>query len=250
MSEFLCAIHTQNGMPRAAALVEQTAGPAYVLRALHVSPTAQEVADLLVSEPQYAAATTVVVTGGQRGADALHAVGLSASPVTLDHSGTPATALQTTLGILVGTFERVYRDGDVTIPGEVDGASDAVAALYTHADLGAAAADSNRDADGNLDPGAGTPIGGADARRGPDRAIVEQSGNAASLSTEVVDDRSGRHAAGVIGARDQREGRVAAEPDSAPELGEYADQATALALAVWFGEATRDQLPRTGQARA
>ncbi len=248
MSKFLCAVHTEGATLRAAVLVEQTDAPAYVVRTIHASPTAQDVADLLASEPQYVAATTVIASGGQPGADVLHAVGLTASPVTLDGSGSPATALQTTLGVLVGTFERVYRDGDVHIPGEVDGASDAVAALYTSADLDAAAAGSDRDADGDLDAGAGTPIGGADAQAGPNRAIVEQSGNAAGLSTRVVDDRSGRHAAGVIGARDTDEGRVAAEPGTAPDLGDRSGVATALALAVWFGEATRDALPRTGQA--
>lgn len=241
MPRFLCAVHATTGTSAAAALVEQTDGPAYVVRSLHNDASLEDIRDLLASEPQYVAATTVIASGGQRGADALHAVGLSASPVSLTAGGNPTESLQTSLGVLVGTFERVYRDGDVTVPGDVDGASAAVAALYTHADLDAAAADSDRGPSGDLDE-TNLP-----AKDGPNEAIIEQSGNAASLSTTVV--AGDRPRSGVLTADDGAPSRIAATTtDAAPELGAHADVATALALAVWFGEATRGQMPLTDQA--
>lgn len=242
MPRFICAVHAPEGSPRSAALVEQTDGPAYVVRSLHASATPEALRDLLASEPQFVAATMVVTTGGQRGADALHAVGLSASPVRLDvGAGGPGETRRTSLGTLVATFERVYRDGDVTVAGDVDGASDAVAALYAHADLYAAAPDGDRGPSGDLDE---TNLPAED---GPNEAIIEQSGNAAALSTTVID--GDRPASGALTAGSGPLGRVAvATSDGAPDLGEHADVATALALAVWFGEATRDRTPLTDQA--
>ena len=265
MARFLCAVHAPNAAPRAYALVEvmagtPPAGPSYVvrdLRSVAVPEGAegddpfQPVLRAVASEPQYAAQTTFVVTGGQRAADALHEHGPSAAAVTLlADNGADVDAADVSLQVLVDTFERLYRDGAVTVPGSLDAASDAVDALYREADLEAAAPDSDRDADGDLDTGSTTLAGTTVPGDGPSPTVVEQSGSAAPVSTEVVEApvTADEASAAAVDARESVARVAAATGAPAPDLGDAEDVAVALALACWYGETTRDTLPQTDKA--
>lgn len=257
MARFFCAVHAPDATPRAFALVEQMPGddgPTYAVRDLRAvsgdDPT-QTILDALAAEPQYAAQTTVVMTGGQEAVDALHERGPSAVAVTLiDDASADADALDAPLQVLVDTFEWVFRDGDVEIPGSLDdGASGAVAALHAEADLEAAGPGSDRDADGDLrtdesETMAGTRVSGD----GPDAVRVEQSGNEEQVSTEKVQApvTMSEASAAAVDTLGLRAGRVAASTGGpVPDLGDDADVAVALALAVWYGETVRDELPAT-----
>lgn len=244
MASFLCAVAARDAMPRAFALVEQSAGaaaPSYTVRVLRALDAADPFADLLsaaAAGEQTAGHVRFVTTGGQKAADALRAHGPSASVVSVGPRAADAAGVS--LQVLVDTFERLYRDGAVTVPGEID--AGAVAALYGAADLAAAAPDGDRGLDGDLDPALGAD--------GPAPAVIEQSGSAAPLSTEIIQRPiSPAEASAVAVAADVRVGRVAAATGGPePDLGEHADTATALALAVWFGEASRDGLLPTDKA--
>ena len=113
--------------------------------------------------------------------------------------------------------------------------------LATPADLDAAAPDGMRGPDGDLD---------TYEIDGPNPAIVEESGSAAPLSTEVIQDPlSTDELSAMAVVTHVRVGRVAAATNGPePDLGEHADTATALALAVWFAEASRDELMPTDKA--
>lgn len=259
MAHFICALHAPDATPRAFALVEQLPGgaaPTYAvrdLRALSGDDPTQTVLDVISSEPQYAGQTEFVTTGGQKAADALHERGPSAAAVTIlgDDSG-DADAMDVSAQVLVGTFERLYRDGAVTVPGTLDAASDVIETLYTVADLDAAAPDSDRDDNGDLDADGETEAmsGASYDGDGPDPAVIEQSGSEANMSTRVVrapitaDEAS----AAAVDASD-RVARIASSTDGpAPDLGEHEATALALTLACWYGEATRDDLPATDKA--
>ena len=263
MARFLCAVHAPNAAPRAYALVEVEDGqeaPVYTvrdLRSIDVPEGAEggepfrSVFDAVNAEPQYAAHTTFVTTGGQRSADAIHEHGPSAVAVTLLGDDGPDTdAHDVSLQVLVDTFERLYRDGAVTVPGSLDAASAAIDAMYGAADLEAAAPDSDRDRDGDLDTGSTTLAGTTVPGRGPSPTVVEQSGSAAPVSTEVVEApvTADEASAAAVDARRQV-GRIATSTGApAPDLGEAEGTAIALALACWFGEASRDSLPQTDKA--
>lgn len=255
MARFFCAVHAPDATPRAFALVEQLPGdtdPTYAVRELRTlsgdDPT-QTLLDVVASEPQYAAQTTFVLTGGQKAVDALHERGPSGVAVTLlGDDSADADALDVPLQVLVDTFEWLYRTDAVDVPGDLDLGSNAVDALYSAADLDAAAPDSDRDPDGDITGNesetlAGTTFEGS----GPDAVRVEQSGSAENTSTERIEapvTMSDASAAAVDAER--RVGRVAADTNGeAPDLGDHADVATALALACWYGEASRDELPAT-----
>lgn len=253
MPTFLCAVHAPDGDPRAFALVEQMPGdadgPSYTVRDLRALDADDPTADLLgvtASEEQYAGNVRFVTTGGQRAADALHARGPSAMAVQIRGGGSAsADAQSVSLQVLVDTFERLYRADAVTVPGHFDAASGAVDALYSAADLENAAPGSDRDSTGDLDAGApGT------SSAGPNATTVEQSGNAAPLSTETVNAPVSPDEASAAAVAAQRNvARTAAQTSAeVPDLGEHADVATALALAVWFGESSRDRIGSTDKA--
>ncbi len=243
MASFLCAVAARDAMPRAFALVEQSgdaAAPSYTVRVLRALDAGDPIADLLAAaaaDEQTAGNVRFVTTGGQKAADALHARGPSAFAVTVGPRATDAAGVS--LQVLVDTFERLYRDGAVTVPNQID--AGAVAALYAEADLDAAAPGGDRDPDGTLE---------TDTSDGPNPAVVEQSGSAAPLSTEVVQrPLSTDELSAMAVATNVRVGRVAAATNGPePDLGEHADTATALALAVWFAEASRDDLLPTDKA--
>ena len=46
----------------------------------------------------------------------------------------------------------------------------------------------------------------------------------------------------------ENQARIAADTGATVDLGDHEDVALALALAVWYGEASRDSLPQTDQA--
>lgn len=261
MAHFICALHAPDAAPRAFALVEvmnsgSADGPTYAVRDCRAltgdDPTAT-VLDAVAAEPQYAGQTTFVSTGGQRAVDALHDRGPSAAAVTLltGDTSADADAHDVRLQVLVDTFERLYRDGAVEVPGTLDAASAAVDAIYGAADLEAGAADSDRDEAGDLDEGETRTLAGTSVRGdGPDAVVVEQSGTEANVSTEAVEApvTADEASAAAVDARD-RVGRVAAPTNGpAPDLGDHADAATALALACWYGEVSRDDLPATDKA--
>ena len=251
MARFICAVHAPEGTPQAAALLEQLDGPTYTVRDLRTVNGLDGLTTMLASERQYAGQTTVVTTGGQRAADAIHEHGPSAVAVTLlGDSGGDADALDVPLQVLVDTFEWLYRDDALTVPGSLDAASAAVDALYSAADLDVAAPDSERDADGDLETGSTTLAGTTVPGDGPSPSVVEQSGSEAPVSTEVVESpiTTDEASAAATDARD-RVGRVAAATGGpAPDLGEHAAHAIALALGCWYGEASRDDLPATDKA--
>ena len=255
MARFFCAVHAPDATPRAFALVEQLPGdgdPTYAvrdLRALSGDDPTQTLLDVVASEPQYAAQTTFVLTGGQAAVDALRERGPSGVAVTLPGDGSAdADALDVPLQVLVDTFEWLYRTDAVDVPGDLDAGSGAVDALYSAADLDAAAPDSDRDPDGDVTGNesetlAGTTVAGS----GPDAVTVEQSGSEANVSTERVEApvTMAEASAAAVDA-ERRVGRVAADTNGpAPDLGDHADVAVALALACWYGEASRDELPAT-----
>ncbi|MGB3544274.1 hypothetical protein, partial [Rubrivirga sp.] len=75
------------------------------------------------------------------------------------------------------------------------------------------------------------------------------SGSAANVSTEVVEKpitMSEATAAALEG--EVRAARVASSTGATVDLGDAADTATALALACWYGETSRDSLPQTDKA--
>lgn len=252
MARFLCALHAPDATPRSFALIEVMDGPTYAVRDLRTVSSAADVLSAVSGEPQYAGQTTFVATGGQKAVDALHEHGPSAAAVTLtDGASADSDAHDVSLQVLVDTFERLYREGAVDVPGTLDAASTAIEAMYTVSDLEAAAPDSDRSDDGDLDEDSSTTLAGTDvAGDGPSPSTVEQSGSAENVSTEVIDapiQPAEATAAAVDG--DVRVGRIAtATGAAAPDLGEHADTAIALALACWYGEASRDDLPQTDKA--
>ena len=259
MARFICAVHAPDATPRAFALIEQLpgrSGPTYAvrdLRALSGDDPTREVLDLISSEPQYAGQTSFVTTGGQKAADALHDRGPSATAVTLrgDASG-DSDAMDVSAQVLIDTFERLYRDGAVSVPGTLDTASDVIDVLYTVADLDAASPDSDRDDDGDLDDDGETASmnGARYAGDGPATTAVEQSGAEAAVSTRkikapVTNDEA---SAAAVDARSRVARIASATGAAAPDLGEHEAPALALTLACWYGEATRDDLPATDKA--
>ena len=257
MARFLCALHAPDSSPRSFALVEVlTDGPEPVyavrdLRTVSGDDASASVLEAVNSEPQYAGQTTFVTTGGQKAADALHEHGPSAVAVTLTGtSSADVDAQDVSLQVLVDTFERLYRAGAVEVPGTVDAASPAMDAMHAAADLEAAAPDSDRDAQGDLDGGSSETLAGTDVPGdGPRPSVIEQSGSAANVSTEVVESpiTMSEATAAAVDA-EVRQARIASSTGATVDLGDAEDVATALALACWYGETSRDELPQTDKA--
>ena len=258
MASFIAAVHTRKGQPLAFALVEQLAGPRgagprgtrYAVRRLHRlgDDGLQHVLGDLTEGRETVAQTTLVVTGGQAAADRFHDAGPSAVPVTL--LGPDATAGTDTLSVwtqaLVDTFERVYRDGDVEVPGSLDAGSEAVDALYRASDLEAVAPDAELD-----DNGGATEAMSGDVYPGVQKAVeIEQSGAEENVSTGVIGRQRNSEATEMLaaGLERPRRGRIAGSSGAAADLGPAEDVAFALALAVWYGEYAADALPVTDQA--
>ena len=248
MAQFIAAVHADGDTPRAVALVETdvaASGVTYTVREVRTlgDDPFDAIGSMLASEPQYVGNTVAVTTGGQKAADALHARGPSAAAVSLrdGESSADRDALDVSRQVLVDTFEMLFRQGAVTVPTPGETASGAVQALYQGADLDNAAPEGERNDEGDLD---------GDSPGGPDADRIAQSGNAAALSTETVKRPvDAREATAAAVAMEERVGRVAADTgESAPDLGEHGDAALALALAVWYGETTADDLPLTDQA--
>ena len=239
MARFICALHAPDATARAFALVEVMGGPepTYAVRDLRAVSSASEVLRALAAEPQYAGHTTVVTSGGQRSADAVHEHGPSAVAVTVGAGDTDAHDVSAQ--VLVDTFERLYRAGAVDVPGSLDAASRAVDAMYRAADLDAAAPDSDRTDDGDLDVDGEAP--------GP--VVIEQSGSEANVSTQVIKApvTAAEASAAAVDA-DERVARIAAHTGAEVDLGDAEPVALALALACWYGEASRDSLPQTDKA--
>lgn len=258
MARFLCALHAPDSTPRAYALLEvMTSGPEPVyavrdLRTVSGDDAWASVLEAVNNEPQYAGQTTFVSTGGQKAVDALHEHGPSAAAVTLtgDNSA-DVDAQDVSLQVLVDTFEGLYRAGAVEVPGTVDAASAAIDAMYSAADLEAAAPDSDRDASGDVNGSSSETLSGDQVMGdGPDPSVIEQSGSAANVSTEVVENPISMDEASAIAVDSQiRHARVASFTGAAaPDLGDAADTAIALALGCWYGETSRDELPQTDKA--
>ncbi|MDX1418587.1 MAG: hypothetical protein R3181_01355 [Rubricoccaceae bacterium] len=252
MASFIAAVHTRDGQPTALALVEQFPGtPArYAVRRLHPldgDDARQHVLNDLSDDREVVGHVTLVVTGGQAAADRFHDAGPSAIPVTLTGPGTPADAdaISVPPQVLVDTFERVFRDGDVEIPGAFEHASRAVDALYTAADLDAAAPDRDDD-----EPTTEAMSGDVYAERADTATTVEQSGSEANVSTGIVGDTRTSRAVEMLARGIERtpRGRIAAATGAEVDLGEHEDVALALALATWYGEYAADELPVTDQA--
>lgn len=253
MASFIAAVHTRKGQPVAFALAEQRPGPRgarYAVRRLHRlgDDGLQHVLADLTADREATAHTTLVVSGGQPAADRFHDAGPSAVPVVLlgPDASAGADSLSVWTQTLVDTFERVYRDGDVEVPGVLDAASEAVDALYRGADLEAVAPDGEAyDDDGTTSAMSGDVYPGT-----PRPVTVEQSGGEANVSTGVIGRRRDSDATEMLGSETERprRGRIAGSSGAAPDLGEAEDVAFALALAVWFGEYAADELLVTDQA--
>ena len=245
MAQFIAAVHATDATPRALALLEAQTGASglsYVVRdvrTLDGDPVAA-INSFLASEPQYVGQTTLVTTGGQAAADALHAAGPSAAAVTLvsDSTRPDQDALDVSAQVLVDTFEMLFRAGAVEAPAPTDAVANAIHTLYQGADLDNAAPEGDRNADGDLDD--------AD---GPGAVRVEQSGSASPTLTQTIKAPIGaREASAAAVDAGERLGRVAAHTGEPVSLGEHESVALALALGVWYGEITADDLPMTDQA--
>ena len=254
MARFLCAVHAADGDPRAYAIVEvlaDAAAPTYAVRDLRrVSgdDPLRAVLDAVAGEKQYAGQTTLVTSGGQAVADAFHEVGPSAVAVNVGSGD--ADAHDVPAQVLVDTFERLYRAGAVEVPGTLDAASEAIDALYSSADLEAAAPDSDRDDSGDIDGGTSRTLSGDEVPgSGPEPDVVEQSGSAANTSTQVIKApiTADEASAAAVDAR-ETQARIASATGEPVDLGDHEDVALALALACWYGEASRDDLPQTDKA--
>ena len=244
MAQFIAAVHSSDASPRAMALVETSDTPQgahYTVREVREIGEWDALNSFLASEPQYVGQTSVVTTGGQNAADALHAHGPSAAAVTL-RAGNSADrdALDVSVQVLVDTFEMLFRAGSIDVPITSEAASDAARALYHGADVDNAAPEGDRDTEGDLEASTDSPE--------PD--VIEQSGSAAATSTEVIKSPiTVREATVAAVEAAERAGRIAADTGAeAPSLGDHEATALALALAVWYGEATADDLPLTDQA--
>lgn len=252
MATFIAAVHTRDGQPVAFALVEQRPGPRgarYAVRRLHPlkgDGALGHVLDDLAEDQEYVGHTTLVVTGGQQAADRFHDAGPSAVPVTLtgpDNGAGGTDALAVSAQVLVDTFERVYRDGDVDVPGALDYGSDAVGALYTASDLEAIVPEREDDTDTTEAMSGDTYAGRADTA-----TTVAQSGREAGVSTGVIGDERVSDATEMPGTEAPPRGLIAAATGTPPAVGAHADVALALALATWYGEYVADALPVTDQA--
>ena len=255
MARFFCAVHAPDAAPRAYAIVEVLAdadAPTYAvrdLRRIDGDDPLQSVLDAIGSEKKYAGQTTVIMSGGQAAVDALHERGPSGVAVTIGAGDNDAHDVPAQ--VLVDTFERLYRDGAVEVPGTLDAATEAIDALYSAADLEAAAPDSDRDAEGDVDDdGASTTLSGEEVPgRGPSPTAVEQTGSEENVSTEVIDRPLTTDEISAAAAdADEPRGRIASETGAEVDLGDHEDVALALALACWYGEASRDGLPQTDKA--
>lgn len=154
MSSFLCGVHVDGGTPVAFALFETLSGgssPRYALRMLREIDGADALGKALASEPQYAGHVAVATTGGAKSVEALHAVASStAYTVAPRFTGKEETV---TSQQLADTFERLFREGAVETPTSSELASAAFEALHRASDLDAAAGDSDREPDGDLEAG-------------------------------------------------------------------------------------------------
>ena len=254
MARFICGVFSPDATPRALSIVEvldDGPEPTYALRELRRiegDDPLQGVLDVLKSEKQYAAQTTVVMSGGQASVDALHERGPSGVAVTIGSGDDDAHDVPAQ--VLVDTFERLYRAGAVEAPGSSDLASEAIDAMYAEADLEAAAPDSDRDDSGDIDGGTSETLSGQEVPgSGPSPTVVEQSGGEAEVSTEVIDAPVNTDEASAA-FTDAREpvARIASQTGDAVDLGDREDVALAFALACWYGEASRDDLPNTDKA--
>jgi hypothetical protein len=247
MPVFICAVSTDGKRPAAYALVEQlkTAGSSrtrYAVRALDRfsdRDPVQQLGDLLATDRQHAGSTILVTTGGQRIADLFHDGGLSA--VAVETGGGPSRdgdTISVAEQTLVDTFAGANRRGDVELPGSIDRASEAVAALYA-AMSDDAGADDEEDFEEFEEDAA------------PD--TIELSGSASSMSTAQIGSDRGEREMGILATGEvqpERKGHVEDRASSfgSADLGAARDTAVALALAVWYGEYSADQLPTTDQA--
>jgi hypothetical protein len=254
MSTFLCAISTHKRIPVAFALLEQFPGvgdekPSYSLRAIARLAEDDPLGDLrdrLAREEQMAGHTIVLAEGGRKVANALHEVGLSSVPVEVGSGGASrdGDTVVVTEQALADTFALVFRQSGFESLADSELASEAVRALYVAMSEDGGAEDGPDEYDELLD---------GEADDAPAAATIAQTGTAEAVSTARV--------GGEASSRDVRpmaEGEVGSSGrDVAPagnpqpvDLGESRDVAVALALAVWFGERSADELPVTDQAGA
>jgi hypothetical protein len=264
MPVFLCAVATDGKAPSAYALVEQNGdGPerTYAVRELGRFGDRDPVAhlqDLLAASKQYVGRVSVITMGGQPLADRFHEGGLSAVAVQTE---APASRDADTLIVpeqqLVDTFAALYRDNAVDIPGSLDGASEALAAVYAAMGEDAGADEATEEEEALVASEASGEDVKAPAQDGPKPAVVEQSGGSAAVSTAQIGNTAGGHRStkdapflvtDELGP--QRQGRTegGSQTFGPVELGNHRGEALALGLAVWYGEYSTTDLPMTDQA--
>jgi len=263
MPVFICAISTEGRDPAAYALLEQSAGPegsspTYTVRDVgrfDDEKPHERLADLLASGEEMTGRTVIVASGGRPTAAALAKSGFSCVPVEI---GTGASRDGDTMSVaeqtLIDTFQAVYRNSIIDTPGALDHLSEAIHALYNAMSIDAGAGETPEAYDDLGPEGEGADAEERDPADHPNQAIIEQSGGAASISTARVGGRDNSRDMLQTSEADvdpERSGRVddrARATGSGAELGEPRDIALALALAVWYGEKTADEIPTTDQA--
>jgi len=264
MPVFLCAVATDGTDPAAYALVEQNGdGPerTYAVRELSRFGDRDPVAhlqDVLAAGKQYVGRVSVITTGGQRVADLFHGGGLSAIAVETE---APASRGADTLSVpeqqLVDTFAALDRYNAIEVPGSVDGASEAIAAMYAAMSDDAGADEATEQEEALAESEATGEEVLPPPTDGPKPAVVEQSGSEANVSTAQIGNTAGGHRSTKDApflvtdeTGPQRHGRVedGTKAFGRVDLGEHRALALALGLAVWYGEYSTTDLPMTDQA--
>lgn len=263
MSVFICAISTEGRTPSAFALVEQSPAPGggrptYTVRDVgrfNDDDPLERLSDLLASGEELTGHTVIVASGGRPTASALGKTGFTTVPVEI---GTGASrdgdAIPVAEQTLIDTFQAVYRNSILDTPGSLDHVSEAIHALYSAMSIDAGAGETP-EAYADLGP-EGEGADESDERQPgehPRPAVIDQSGSETNVSTARVggrDDNRDMLPMSDAEVESERSGLVddRARVTDGGELGEPRDIALALALAVWYGEYTSDEVPMTDQA--
>jgi hypothetical protein len=285
MSHFICAVHTESGVPTAYSIVEQVldrksgSRPHYEVRALARFESEEPIAELqdaLAADEQLTGQIVIVTDGGRPAAEGLARSGMTSVPVEIMQENSSFRA-QGTIRVaaqnLVDTFETAFRNRRVVLPDGIENADAAVRALYLAASDEAGAEDASpelealsmeeEDGESAEVPSEVTTMSG-DTFHASEREIRGSAdvptltGSSDGLSaTEIREDRENdprgrRSTANALplapGAESRGQTTTSNPGTGSVELGENEDVALCLALACWYGEYSADELPVTDQA--
>jgi hypothetical protein len=258
MPGYICAISTRGREPAAYALVEQAREhearrPMYTIHDIGrfgEGSAIEQLQDLLAGDPVIPGRTVLVVQGGHRVAGGFHDAGMTAVPVETQPPGSrDGDTISVSEQTAIDTFEGMYRRTEVAVRGENELAARAIRALYLVMSDDAGADDIPDHLAAEIPDEVGPPPPEDDAK--PD--VIALSGRETSISTAIVADQEHPHdmlPLAVDEAEPRRRGLVDEGPNTTLEvdMGDDHDIAMALALAVWYGEYSADEVPVTDQA--